>query len=256
VPNTTLRSRLLGKPLVRAFPSPLPPHTVLDCILDAHWRENGVLHVLDVVRWKAQDVGDCEAAFRFWFRDARLAELPPPAPPLVLRGAAPLPAYRFPYPTTFVPVPHAPDTALPALLAHAIPAARAVRTLDVPVPVPAPAPPTPFAPEIAMLPTPLPTPAPHASQAFVPARAQTAVQPDGLLLYVREAGYEPGASPLSHWVPLALGGDAAMDADGSRPLDLFEWCALAPSLCTHDSSADVSCRLVRRRLEADDMMDA
>lgn len=64
VPNTTLRSRLLGKSLLARFPSALPPLTVLDCILDANWKENGILHVLDVVRWKGQDVGDCEAGFR------------------------------------------------------------------------------------------------------------------------------------------------------------------------------------------------
>ena len=65
VPNTTLRSRLLGKTLIQRFPAPLPPLTILDCILDVNWRDNGILHVLDVVKWKGQDVGDCEARFRF-----------------------------------------------------------------------------------------------------------------------------------------------------------------------------------------------
>jgi hypothetical protein len=65
VPNTHLRSRLLGKSLVRPFPSSLPPQTILDCILDEHWRENGILHVLDVIKWKGQDVGDCETPFRY-----------------------------------------------------------------------------------------------------------------------------------------------------------------------------------------------
>jgi len=65
VPNTTLRSRLLGKILIPRFPSSLPPHTILDCILDARWRENGILHVLDVVKWKGQDVSECESAFRY-----------------------------------------------------------------------------------------------------------------------------------------------------------------------------------------------
>lgn len=64
VPNTVLRSRLLGKVILGPFPSPLPPNTILDCILDENWRTNGVLHVLDVVRWKSQDVGGCEASFR------------------------------------------------------------------------------------------------------------------------------------------------------------------------------------------------
>ena len=64
MPNTTLRSRVLGKPLMARFPSPLPSDTVLDCILDQNWRENGILHVLDVIKWKGQDIGDCESSFR------------------------------------------------------------------------------------------------------------------------------------------------------------------------------------------------
>lgn len=46
------------------FPSNLPPQTILDCILDPNWRDNGILHVLDVLQWKGQDVGDCETPFR------------------------------------------------------------------------------------------------------------------------------------------------------------------------------------------------
>ncbi|KAI0287113.1 hypothetical protein BC826DRAFT_1046574 [Russula brevipes] len=64
VPNTTIRSRVLGKPLIPRFPSPLPSDTVLDCILDEKWKENGVLHVLDVIKWKGQDIADCESSFR------------------------------------------------------------------------------------------------------------------------------------------------------------------------------------------------
>ena len=64
VPNTTLRSRVLGKSIIPPFPSPLPPLTILDCILDRNWRDNGILHVLDVLQYKGQDVGDCETAFR------------------------------------------------------------------------------------------------------------------------------------------------------------------------------------------------
>ena len=49
---------------MKPFPSTLPPQTVLDCILDDNWRDNGVLHVLDVISWKGQDVADCETPFR------------------------------------------------------------------------------------------------------------------------------------------------------------------------------------------------
>ena len=61
------------------FPSPLPSDTVLDCILDQNWRENGILHVLDVIKWKGQDIADCESSFRsavpFTVRPARLNSL-------------------------------------------------------------------------------------------------------------------------------------------------------------------------------------
>jgi snurportin-1 len=64
VPNTILRSRLVGKHLLPPFPSILPSNTVLDCILDEHWQQTGILHVLDVLKWKGQDIADCETAFR------------------------------------------------------------------------------------------------------------------------------------------------------------------------------------------------
>ncbi len=63
-PNTMLRSRLLGKVLLPPFPSPLPSNTILDCILDERWKSTGILHVLDVIRWKGQDLAGCEAGFR------------------------------------------------------------------------------------------------------------------------------------------------------------------------------------------------
>lgn len=50
---------------MKPFPSPLPPHTVLDCILDDNWHDNGILHVLDVLKWKGQDIADCETPFRY-----------------------------------------------------------------------------------------------------------------------------------------------------------------------------------------------
>ena len=49
---------------MKPFPSTIPPHTVLDCILDENWRNTGILHVLDVIKWKGQDIADCETPFR------------------------------------------------------------------------------------------------------------------------------------------------------------------------------------------------
>ncbi|KIY45105.1 hypothetical protein FISHEDRAFT_20428, partial [Fistulina hepatica ATCC 64428] len=190
VPNTTLRSRLLGKSLIPPFPSPLPPSTVLDCILDEHWRENGILHILDVLKWKGQDIADCETPFRFWWRDTRLAETCPclaattdfPTPdssPSSFSSTSPL----FAHPTSFVPVPYHPTTTLPTLLTDIIPAARSQRAIPFPVI--------------------------HASDSYAITAARVPaptlriahVQSDGLLLYVAEAMYESGTTPLSLWVP-------------------------------------------------------
>jgi snurportin-1 len=48
---------------------------------------------------------------------------------------------------------------------------------------------------------------------------------DGLLLYVSQASYEPGTSPLSSWIPITgytedRSGKSSKGSD--RPLDLFE----------------------------------
>jgi len=57
----------------------------------------------------------------------------------------------------------------------------------------------------------------------------TNVQPDGLLLYVSEASYEPGTSPLSSWIPIT-GYEKPDEPIGIHPLELFH-------------------RLVKRRLQ-------
>ncbi|TEB29760.1 hypothetical protein FA13DRAFT_1689796 [Coprinellus micaceus] len=241
--NTTIRSRLLGKSLIPRFPSPLPPLTVLDCILDANWRDNGIIHVLDVVRWKGQDIGDCEAPFRFWWRDTRLGELPQALPPTInffpktpkseASGDSDQPPRnpQFPYPTYFLPIPYHTNTSLDSLDAVIVPSARSQRSITVEIPVPkdpslstaidlgglnmdfragVPSPATftftsMIAPSIKMTPAPI------------------TIQPDGLLLYTAEASYEPGTSPLSSWVPIT-GYDppGAMEVQAhQRPLDLF-----------------------------------
>lgn len=51
---------------------------------------------------------------------------------------------------------------------------------------------------------------------------QAEVQPDGLLLYVAQAIYEPGTSPLSSWVPLVSPVADAAETETSSPLDVFE----------------------------------
>ncbi|KAF9476804.1 hypothetical protein BDN70DRAFT_881919 [Pholiota conissans] len=260
VPNTTLRSRLLGKFLLPRFPSTLPPLTVLDCILDNNWRENGILHVLDVVRWKGQDVADCEAGFRFWWRDTRLAELPQIPPPSFHFVSLPSssastgtitlphkgndeasnsqsPRYYFPYPTTFIPVPYHSNTNLPTLDTHVIPAARSVR--EVPIVLPSSIHSSSFPSrnsaestivraegemEIESTTSCLnPSGINGSDTALMPTTAF--VQPDGLLLYVAEASYEPGTSPLSSWIPIRGYDETDNTVEGVKrqgPLDLFQ----------------------------------
>ncbi|KIK61534.1 hypothetical protein GYMLUDRAFT_243237 [Collybiopsis luxurians FD-317 M1] len=192
----SLRSRLLGKPLLSYFPSTLPTNTILDCILDADWRSNGILHVLDVIRWKGQELADCEAGMRFWWRDTRLSELsslpPPPSSPSSSQGGS----YSYPYPTTLLAVPYHPaPLTIPTLLDIVVPAARNTRIVEVL--------------------------APPAHETTGDMDIDTATQishslsSDGLLLYVAEACYESGTSPLSSWVPLQE------DANSSS-MDTFE----------------------------------
>ncbi|KAI5124675.1 hypothetical protein M0805_004283 [Coniferiporia weirii] len=246
VPNTTLRSRLLGKVLIHPFPSPLPPNTILDCILDENWRTNGLLHVLDVVRWKSQDVGECEASFRFWWRDTRLSEMPtwPHPPPhkssFSHADQTSHPIYRFPYPTTFAPVPYTTPISFDLILSELLSQARSGRAVRLKLPV---------------LPDMRNSGGDGEEMQVDSSHGQDTMQglwsadrmqdvdvpikSDGLLLYVGEASYESGESPLSVWVPRVLyeehayDGTAAVNAPGEKesPLDAFE-------------------RLIRRRLAA------
>ncbi|KAF9459115.1 hypothetical protein BDZ94DRAFT_1200025 [Collybia nuda] len=228
-PNTTLRSRLLGKLLIQRFPSNLPPLTILDCILDSNWRHNGILHVLDVVKWKGQDVGDCETPFRLWWRDTRLTELaqstplviPPTASAITQNGP---PQYQFPYPTTFLPIPYHTDTTLSALSDHVIPFARSSRSINVNVPT-------------------LEAPSPIEGSMEIDTASRltnapvslvsvsTSVPSDGLLLYVAEASYEAGTSPLSSWIPITNHSDdhsvenkspQTSSSNSEGPLDVFQ----------------------------------
>ncbi|KAJ6491384.1 hypothetical protein C8R47DRAFT_1122550 [Mycena vitilis] len=231
VPNTSLRSRKLGKLLMPRFPSVLPPMTILDCILDDNWRDNGILHILDVVKWKGQDIGDCETPFRFWWRDTRLGELTPSPPPSnahysqpfdPAHSNAPLNTYRFPYPTKFLPVPYHTDTSFLALASHTVPLARASRFVGVEVPGSVDTMPAESTMAVDQLQT------QEAGGALTTKNAE--VRADGLLLYISEASYEAGTSPLSSWIPIVKyeeeripDADSMTDANAATdgPLDIF-----------------------------------
>lgn len=199
VPNTMIRSRMLGKPLMAKFPSALPSDTILDCILDAHWRGNGILHVLDVLKWKGQDITDCETPFRFWWRDTRLAELSQLIPPSTTHHPdGTNNVSLFSYPITLLPIPYHTDMSYANLANCIIPLARTSRTMTVQ--------------------------GRHLNHGpedmdmalESPQQLNTTVEADGLLLYVAEASYESGTSPLSSWVPIV-----PTDPGGESPLNVF-----------------------------------
>ncbi|TFY63205.1 hypothetical protein EVG20_g6411 [Dentipellis fragilis] len=216
VPNTTLRSRVLGKPLMPRFPSPLPSDTIIDCILDQNWQQNGILHVLDVLKWKGQDVADCETSFRLWWRDTRLSELPPPRPPT---GGASNTEYRFPYPTAFIPVRYHTNTTLPRLLTHVIPLARSSYNVNISIPTNPSADLRPAEAESEMEIEESQPSLPESSVKEINAE----IKSDGLLLYVAQAIYEPGTSPLSSWIPVATVQDETAMMEGhTSPLDTFQ----------------------------------
>ncbi|KAH9807863.1 hypothetical protein DFH28DRAFT_1088585 [Melampsora americana] len=69
--NTLILSRTNAH-VLGYFQTVVPLGCVLDCIYD---RETRVIWVLDVLKWKDQSFIDCEADFRFYWRDTKLQEL-------------------------------------------------------------------------------------------------------------------------------------------------------------------------------------
>ena len=121
----------------------------------------------------------------------------------------------FPYPMTFAPIPYHSDVSLPNLLSTIIPMARSPRTISI-------------------IPRRLPPSSVTEGEMEVDAhsiaatevevqRIEVQVQSEGLLLYVSQATYEPGTSPLSTWVPTQF--------EGAAVLDLFERCVHGDSSC-------------------------
>ena len=149
-----------------------------------------------------------------------MSELPPSRPPTTSApevaleastqgGNAPI-GYRFPYPTTFLQIPYYTNTTLAHFLDTIIPRARSSCRAQVSIPA------GPNDSDMMDI---------ESSQFAGPAPriAQTEIKSDGLLLYVAQAIYEPGTSPLSSWVPLAAPTSGEMaSAHQSSPLDVFE----------------------------------
>ncbi|KAG8910670.1 hypothetical protein FRC00_007759 [Tulasnella sp. 408] len=278
--RTLLHSRVKGKAFL-TFPSPLPPNSILDCILDDNWHQNGVLHIVDILRWRGSDFVDCEAEFRFWWRDSKLSELPKfplPNAPRSSSSQSPssssTPPALFPYPVYFTGVPYySPPLSLPSFLQTLIPAARSTRQLSIQVPIPKP-PPPPKRPRVkgkgkgkeqnanasmeveaqdgepveetmdmeasAELQDEFGRDSPAVMSRYLQSkrvptppmpktRAETAsFVSDGILLYVSQASYQPGETPLACWIPAeplpvqdqAI--EAAPAGPVPSPLDIFQ----------------------------------
>ncbi len=151
---------------------------------------------------------------RFWWRDTRLAELPishPPAPtsPKYQSGSVPS-EYRFSYPTTLLPIPYHQNTSLASLSAVVLPLARSSRSVTVDVPV--------------LTPTDVSMDIDGAVEGPSITRLPVTIYPDGMLLYVSEASYESGTSPLSSWVPIRSfnPGSELPPSNTEAPLDKFQ----------------------------------
>lgn len=122
----------------------------------------------------------------------------------------------FPYPMTFVPIPYHPDTSLSNMLSGIIPMARSPRAISIIPRRPSPLGITEGGMQVD-------------AQSIVGTggrkvqRIEVQVQSEGLLLYVSQATYEPGTSPLSTWVPTQF--------EGVAVLDLFERCVHKDFIC-------------------------
>lgn len=167
-----------------------------------------------------------------------MTELAQSAPPAILQSDSQM-QYHFPYPITFLPVPYYTDTTLPTLVTQIIPMARSVRSVAVNIPALLPPPSSAEGMDIDISFKYVKGPAP-----LVPFSAN--VTPDGLLLYVAEASYEAGTSPLSSWIPIT--GYEGLLTSSPSPLELFQRRVAVYFRHETASNNEITIRLVHRRL--------
>ena len=129
-------------------------------------------------------------------------------------GAATSPA-AFPYPMTFASIPYHSDVSLPNLLSTVIPMARSPRTISII--------PRRLSSSVTEGEMQIDTYSIVGTGEGEVQRMEVQVQSEGLLLYVSQATYEPGTSPLSTWVPTQY--------EGVAVLDLFERCVHGDFYC-------------------------
>lgn len=148
------------------------------------------------------------------------------------------PRYQFPHPTTFSPIPYHTDTTLTHFVSTIIPLTRTTRAIPISLPV--------FSTgtsndadgmELDVV-----------AQVVQLQIVQAEVRSDGLLLYLAQASYEPGTSPLSTWVPLrAYQTREETESEGPNtresPLEVFARCV--PSRYSLISSAYIACDITQ-----------
>lgn len=110
--------------------------------------------------------------------------------------------FNFPHPTTFVPIPYFSDTSLSNLLHTVIPSSRLPRVVL-----------------IATNPTYMSN---GSMDVDVDALVPVEIKSEGLLLYVAQATYEPGQSPLSSWIPITFENANLLDTFERSALDLLK----------------------------------
>ena len=189
----------------------------------------------------------------FWWRDTRLHELPTwPSPPQhdfsdsdSNATSSKSSGYRFPYPTTFIPVPYTTPTTYDQLLTDVIPRSRNGRSVCIEIPLllmnSNGVEPSCQTGEDGMQ-VDNPPESLDQSTHLTMRKTDLHLASDGILLYVSEAMYESGESPLCAWIPRKRLGEKSPDLPmqlalsqsynqaepkvigDESPLDLFERC--------------------------------
>ncbi|GAA5939094.1 uncharacterized protein JCM15063_004422 [Sporobolomyces koalae] len=197
--NTILYSRVAGRALGR-FHSSLPG----DCLLDVIWdKAQSILWVLDTCKWRGQYIVECEADFRAFFTISKLSELDlqcyysddnNDSIDSTGRGGG-RPLLILPCPTYSAPLTS--QVLAPILSSLSNPSHLTISTIDY-------------------------RDRRRTRQVTVEMRSS------GVLLYVREAHYESGSTPLVNWVPceedatLPDGGGGGGQGDVNKLLKLVQ----------------------------------
>lgn len=119
---------------------------------------------------------------RFWWRDARLSEIPHSHLSAIITSPSTQPT--FAYPTTFLPIPyHTPPISLSTYISTIIPSARVTRQVELSLPTAA-------ADDGTMQ---------VDGKAAQDIKITVSIRSDGMLMYVSEASYQPVSAFCYAW---------------------------------------------------------